>query len=643
MSNVRDLKAFFPFIGIGGAPRGFQKARPHIRQMTTELQGRWRVLGGIDNDAGAVANANRILNARVQAADLFSADQYERFHGRKPPDGWRELTPADIRAAAGGETPDLILTSPPCKGYSGLLAESKSKTDKYVALNELALRGVWLCLEAWRDDPVPFFLLENVPRMLTRGRQFLDRIDQLFRHYGYATAETVHDCGVVGNLAQSRKRLLRVSRHMEKVPNFLYQPPSHPLRAVGDVLGKLPVPGPDSDDLPLHRLPRLHWKTWVRLAFVEAGSDWRSLNRLNVENGVLTDYGLVPAHEYHAGYCGVHRWEDHAGTVAGRSSPTNGAFSVADPRFDSRDYDGQQYGVRRWGETTGAVINVKSPGQGSFCVADPRHTGPAKHSNEFRVVRWKGESGAVTSAHGTGQCVSDPRVGDGPAGPHFHNIYKVVRWSGPTGAITGSGRPSSGATAVADPRPHSGPLFGKYAVSAFDQTTGVVIGGSTTGQGAFAVADPRPNMDRSKGYLTGGHYGVRLWQGTAYAITGSGQHDNGHNNVADTRMPAPSDKLQCLIVAEDGTWHRPFTTLECAALQSLFDIDEYQDFQLTGGSDGQLREWIGNAIPSDTAQALAEVFGHALLLAANGETFVLSNTPIWVRPIVAAVQCGSVA
>ena len=36
----------------------------------------------------------------------------------------------------------------------------------------------------------------------------------------------------------------------------------------------------------MHRLPALHWKTWVRLAFVEAGSDWRSLNRLRVEEDI---------------------------------------------------------------------------------------------------------------------------------------------------------------------------------------------------------------------------------------------------------------------------------------------------------------------------------------------------------------------
>lgn len=40
-------------------------------------------------------------------------------------------------------------------------------------------------------------------------------------------------------------------------------------------------------------------------------------------------------------------------------------------------------------------------------------------------------------------------------------------------------------------------------------------------------------------------------------------------------MPAPNDRLTCMITSLDGTWHRPFTTLELAALQSLFDPEDH--------------------------------------------------------------------
>ena len=43
--------------------------------------------------------------------------------------------------------------------------------------------------------------------------------------------------------------------------------------------GKLPLPG-DPVAGVMHRVPALQWKTWVRLAFVPAGRDWRALNDL---------------------------------------------------------------------------------------------------------------------------------------------------------------------------------------------------------------------------------------------------------------------------------------------------------------------------------------------------------------------------
>ena len=85
-------------------------------------------------------------------------------------------------------------------------------------------------------------LFENVPRIATRSRHLLDQVTDLLRHYGYAVAETTHDCGELGGLAQSRKRFLLVARHIAKVPPFLYEPPKRPLASVGSVLGRMPLP-----------------------------------------------------------------------------------------------------------------------------------------------------------------------------------------------------------------------------------------------------------------------------------------------------------------------------------------------------------------------------------------------------------------
>lgn len=99
---------------------------------------------------------------------------------------------------------------------------------------------------------------------------------------------------------------------------------------------------------------------------------------------------------------------------------------------------------------------------------------------------------------------------------------------------------------------------------------------------------------------TGRHYGVVGLDQAAGA-----RHDNGRWSIADPRMPEAKDRQTCIIQSLNGTWRRPFTTLELAALQSLVDPEE----QLV--LDG-------------------------LLLAEQSETFMLSNTPSWVRNVAVA-------
>ncbi|MCK2042522.1 DNA cytosine methyltransferase [Chromohalobacter sp. TMW 2.2308] len=563
MLEHREIRHFHLFCGLGAGAKGFNRGHARVGN----LEARFRCIGGVDVDPAAIADFGRLAGTPGTVLDMFDRDQYIAFHGKEPPADWRESTPADIQAAAGNENPHIVFLSAPCKGFSGLLSQSRSTTPKYQALNRLTLRGMWLALEAFADDPPELIIFENVPRIANRGRPLLDQIVAMLEHYGYHVAETTHDCGELGGLAQSRKRFLLVARHAEKVPPFLYEPVKRPLRAVGDVLGDMPLPG---DELAgaMHRVPRLQWKTWVRLAFVEAGSDWRSLNKLAVEDGNLRDYLIVPEGRNN-GYLGVHDWQEAAGTVAGASRPGNGKFSVADPRFDqsAKWKDGQAYGVRRWDGPTGAITSQKSPGQGAFAVADPRQAGPS---------------------------------------------------------------------------------FGKYMVTRWDEHAGTVISGSTTGQGAYAVADPRPGMRRSRGdnYLTGGHYGVVPWSSSCGAVSASARQDNGFWSVADPRLarstlegeylPAAAQKLVAVIRALDGTWHRPFTTLELAALQGLIEPTEH--LELAGLSDSDWRERIGNAVPPPASEAIAGVMGTTLLLAWTGETFALGSTPIWVRQAAAGLS-----
>ena len=78
------------------------------------------------------------------------------------------------------------------------------------------------------------------------------------------------------------------------------------------------------------------------------------------------------------------------------------------------------------------------------------------------------------------------------------------------------------------------------------------------------------------------------------------------------------------------------TGLSASALQSLIDTEEQAE--LAGLSDADWRERIGNAVPPDAAQAIAETMGRTLLLAWSGEGFMLSALPIWVRPMAVALS-----
>ncbi|GAV36298.1 hypothetical protein ROTAS13_03985 [Roseomonas sp. TAS13] len=148
-------------------------------------------------------------------------------------------------------------------------------------------------------------------------------------------------------------------------------------------------------------------------------------------------------------------------------------------------------------------------------------------------------------------------------------------------------------------------------------------------------------MERAPGdnYYGAGHYGVVPWDAPTGAVSSAAGYDNGRWSVADPRLPDATDRVVARIRSLDGTWHRPFSTLELAALQSLVEPEDY--LELDGLSDADWRERIGNAVPPDAAAAIASTMGTTLLLAWSGESFMLSNTPIWVRNVAVALSVKS--
>lgn len=545
---------FHFFCGSGAGARGFNRGNARIG--TADLQ--FECIGGIDVDPMAIRDFDRMTGAKGTVLDLFDREQYKSFHGKEPGKDWREATAEDIRRAAQWLFPHIIFLSAPCKGFSGLLNPKAAASEKYKALNRLTLRGIRLMLEAFADNLPELIIFENVPRIATRGRELLDDIRHELEMAGYSTAETFHDCGKIGGLAQSRKRMLLVARHRAKVPPFLYEPPSLPLRGVGEVLGALPMPDAMRAG-PMHRCPRLTWETWVRLALIPPGKDWRALE--GMEWG---KYAVVP-------------WEQPSPTVIAANGTGQGAFAVADPRkiptFENLCR------VESWDLPAHTVVGAMHPAGGALSVADPR-------SQDATPIQ-------------------DPRSGDHGS----YQTYRVIRWNEPAPAVTSQSAPGGGGYTVADPR-----VLSKNARDDFQ---------------------------------TAGHYGVLRWDGPAGAVTASGQHDNGAFSVADPRpLPAMKDRPDPVprIIAMDGSWHRPMTTLDLAALQFGADVaSELMGEPMAGASHTSWREHIGNAVPIQAAEAIAGVMAQTLLRAWTGQRFALSSSPIWVRSIAVALSVESPA
>ncbi len=624
--------ALFPFCGLGAGARGFLTAR-------SSLLGRgasFRLLGGIDNDREACADFETLTGAPALCADIHT------------------LTPAELRAFAGDESPDVVFSSPPCKGMSALLSAEKARLPKYQKLNRLVFDWVKLMLTTWKTPP-RLFLLENVPRIVSRGKRFLKAVRKMLKGAGFYLHEGLHDCGELGNLAQHRQRYLMVARHPRRTPPLLYQPAKQRVRACGEVLGDLPLPN-DPAAGPLHVMPRLSWLNWVRLALIPAGGDWRDLEgvlasgqarrevhrRHHVgkwEAPAATVAGTGsngpsavadPRPTWNSTSLGVRGWEEPSHTVTGNARPSTGAFSVADPRF------GNVERVVPWDKPTGTVTTSPAPSSGAIAVADPRlfvhANNPNAHRNKHTVGDWNEPAKTVIGATRPGS--GAPSVGDPRPREWFHHAYRVVPWSEPAPAVTGHGSPS-GAASVADPRVKSAYDHG-YAVLRWDEPSSTIAGGSAAGQGAYSIADVRVTNGRN------GTLGVIPWDEAAKTVTGEASVTGGSFAVADPRVPdAPPvmiirdvtkpPPVVPVIIAADGTWHRPLTTLELAVLQGLPSVLNGKPLQLAGTSVSRWRERIGNAVPEPAARAIA---GQMLqvLLSADGDRFTLSSLAVWVRP-----------
>lgn len=589
LNNVEYKTAAVLFGGIGGESAGLMKSQVEYGGKVY----RFKLLCSIDNDPIACRNHDIITGSNTaRVMDLFTREQFIAWHGYEPSDDWREITPWDMWVAFDYQIPFFLFTSPPCKGLSGLLPEKSAKTQKYQALNQLTVRGLELALQACIEygGGVPAVIqLENVPRIKSRGKSLLKQIEKTLKKYGYAVSMRAdHNLGEVGGLGQNRVRFLIMARHEAQIPNAIYYPEKKRLKAIGDVIGPLPLPGDIEAGGPLHKLPKLQWKTWVRLALIKAGGDWRDLQDVPYEQ-----YRIV--HQPRGGAFAVEHWDEVSRTVTGTAGPgrSNGAAAVSDPRVGFKEgTHGTIYKVCRSNEPSPTVTGAHRPNNGAMCITDPRLS---------------------------------ERAGRHPG------VYQVVRMDDASPCVTGT-RFGSGALAVSDPRLSTlkNRYTDKYRVQGMEDTAATITGVTDVQSGAALVADTRLGCSPRAGT-----YGVQDWNETGKTVTGAGDVHSGTAAIADPRIPEDTDRGTWILVAEDGTWHRPMTTFELAMLQSFpTHLPDGRPFQLEGCSDAKAREYIGNAVPRDAAEHMGNVILLAGAQAEAGLAFEMSWDPVWVAPEV---------
>lgn len=369
-----------PFGGSGGGALGFLSAEVRLLGQI----GRFRCLGSIDFDEEACIDFRRFTGSDAWCVDVET------------------ITGAMVRARFGARRPDVVFMSPPCKGSSRLLSTKKSRDPRYRRMNRLAVAWTVAMLDAWRDDPPPLVLLENVPGLPARARAMLRSLKSLLRAAGYVFHHGTHDCGEIGGLAQHRERFLLVARRPKACPSFLYEPPKRRVRGCGEVLETLPVPTTPAAAAwgELHTMPRIEWRNWLRLALIPPGGDWRDLAGVLAEGQARREVfrrhavaewekpieavtgpgghtvGAVADPRWHNGTWGVQPWDEPAAAITGGADgPSRGRFSVADPRVDALrvpvGFDAA-YGVLRWTDPARTVAGTAAVGCGAYSVADPR-------------------------------------------------------------------------------------------------------------------------------------------------------------------------------------------------------------------------------------------------------------------------------
>ena len=351
-----------------------------------------------------------------------------------------------------------------------------------------------------------------------------------------------------------------------------------------------------------------------------------------------------------------------SGTVRGEQTIYSSKASTPDPRVDtaippraSRLNGGR--GVEDSDASAHAIIAEGTVSNTRASVQDARVTtayerGPAAKSGILGVTDSEDASRTILGAatvRNSAVSTTDPRL----VCSQRADAYGVHDPGAPSGTIVGAHAHDNVAGSVADARvsvelTHI-PQRGTMGVKASGEPADTIRGNHSIRQAPGAVEDPRvaskvsrskraakpaktdlPRVYSERGWPVATHYLVELDDGRLVL----------YGPPVDFKDPRPRADL--VIVALDGTLHRPFTDEELSLLMG-FPLG----FKFCGASSCSRtkpgeplktgrRKRIGNAVPPPTAFAIAQECMATLIASANGG-FRLASGSVWVERAEAAI------
>ena len=446
----------------------------------------------------------------------------------------------------------------------------------------------------------------------------------------------------------------------------------------------------------MHTVPGVSDLNALRLAAIPPGKDWRALpaklrllesdtrhsGYLGVQDGgepsntvigntkgcnawgSVADARIGAGPNKHPGPYGVQSSSEPAHTVLATARMDTGWGSVADPRT-SKVHRAGPYGVEDKDAPSGAVIASADVTCGSFAWTDPRLDHGSRSGNW--AVQDPSEPAAAVIAHANpyhGANTCDPRLSERTG--RLNGGYGVEDAQQPAHAVVSTNRPDVTWASVAEPRvaaPKPSKHNGHLGVQAGADPARTIIGALRSGNGWGSVADPRVTCEPREG-----SYGVAdAARPLPTSVIGQAITQNGPWSWPDPRVAdasghfAPTHALSLgadgvlvcspigdarpldlgsntsrndlVIVALDGSFHRPLSDLELALLQG-FPLRVRGEWLCLPGSREVRRRGIGNAIPPLTARAIAEaclevMADHTPL----SSLLTSSDRKVWVQPL----------